>query len=407
MPGISLKAEQVKISNDFLMNEKELDFFHQHIHADIHDLLLKLKTTARQKEILQQIARRQNIKNKLPFFYRNMQIYYPQKVSLEQCSSEKTAIFKSTLFSGNTFIDLTAGMGIDSYYISGNFRNGILIEPNETLAHITSHNMAVSDKRGKISIVKGENAASFLKKYTEKTDLIYMDPSRRNEGGGKVFRLEDCEPDVVNLLPDLLRVSDRILIKTSPLLDIALACKSLQYVRNVYVLSLNNECRELLFDIENNYTGECNIHAVNLDNGSHFTFNATEEKRHGVEYTMPLKYLYEPGVSLLKAGAFNSIARKYAVSKLHTHSHLYTSAALVRDFPGRIFEIKTVMKAVKNDIQKSIQDKKANITIRNFPGSVAELRKKWQLAEGGEDYIFATTLCTNEKSVLLCNKISL
>ncbi len=389
------------------MDKSELDFFHQHIHADINKLLLKLKTTARQKEILQQIARRQNVRDKLPFFYSNTEIYYPKKISLEQCSSEKTAVFKSTLFSGDILLDLTAGMGIDGYYISDNFRKGILVEPDETLADITSHNMAVSGKTAKISIVKNENAASFLKKYTEKADLIYIDPSRRNEAGAKVFHLEDCEPDIVSLLPDLLQISNRVLVKTSPLLDIAMASKSLQYVRNVYVLSINNECRELLFDIENQYTGDYKIHAVNLDNNSCFTFSMAEEKSYHAEYAMPLRYLYEPGVSILKGGAFNSIARKYRVSKLHAHSHLYTSEVLVENFPGRVFEIRSVSKAVKSEIQKKLQHSKANITIRNFPGNVAELRKKWRLAEGGDDYLFATTLCNNEKAVLVCNKLLL
>lgn len=408
---MSLPIEKVSVHAAYTMDEESYQFFLKYQHEDIAALSLQLKPNTQQKALFQQIAHRQKIAHKLPSFYKEKQVYYPPQLSLEQCSSEKTASFKSTLFTGNTFIDLTAGMGVDSLYFSKHFQKGIIIEANESLAEITSHNLALLSDRQSLYIAKGIRAADFLDLYTEKADLIYIDPSRRNEHGNKVFRLQDCEPDVISLLPAMFRISNNLLIKTSPLLDISLACKSLKHVKDVYVVSLNNECKELLFVLQNQYEGDFQVHAVMLDTDKKFSFYAADEKKQTSTFSLPLNYLYEPDVSILKAGGFHAIQYQYPVYKLHVHSHLYTSQNLVSDFPGRVFKINAIVKPSKKELAKKWFDnqakpgiKKAHITIRNFPASVAELRKKWDIAEGGSDYLFVTTLSNGDKAVLICNK---
>lgn len=388
------------------MTEEELIFFQKHQHENISELSLKLPWNSRQKELLQQIVRRQRIQDKLPTFYQNFQIYYPETISLEQCSSEKTAKFRSDHFSGKTLLDLSAGMGVDAFFFSRHFNKSILVEPSMPLASITAHNLNVLLPKAEILMEQGRSAAEFLENYSEKVDLVYLDPSRRNQTGGKIFQLQDCEPNVVQILPRIFEITNRVLIKTSPLLDIKLACKSLLHVKNIFILSIKNECKELLFELEKNYTEESQIHAINLDKNFHFSFWEKDEKQCNAQIGMPLNYLYEPDVSILKAGAFNLVNERYHLQKLHAHSHVYTSAILQEDFPGRIFKIAATLKASKNEIKEYLgAQQKANLTVRNFPASVAELRKKWHLKEGGEDYLFATTLCDDRRAVIACKRV--
>jgi hypothetical protein len=399
-----MSTETVYVHPDLLMNEGELAFFRQYQHHNVSTLSLQIRPDASQKKVLQQISSRQKIQQKLPSFYQNEAIHYPPQLSLEQCSSEATASFKSSLFSGETMIDLTAGMGVDAYYFSLNFGQVIMVEADEMLADTTSHNLALLSAQSNIVIAKGLNAALFLQSYSGRADLIYIDPARRNEKGGKVFRLQDCEPDLLELLPRMFTISDHILIKTSPLLDISLACKSLQHVKNVYVTEYNRECKELLFELQRDHTDDYCIHAVNLDKKTNFSFYAQQEKQLKITCHVPEKFLYEPYACLLKGGGFNSISDQLQVKKLNPHTHLYTSAEIVHDFPGRIFEIVQIVKPSKEAISGAVSDKRAHLTVRNFPATVAELRKKWGITEGGDQYLFATTLCNDEKMILICKK---
>ncbi|MCC7028662.1 MAG: hypothetical protein IT257_00055 [Chitinophagaceae bacterium] len=400
-----INAKPVQVSHDLLMSDEELAFFRQYQHADISALSLQLKPQAIHRKLFYQISSRQKIQHKLPTFYHNCSIHYPAQISLEQCSSEATAQFKSSLFSGETMIDLTAGMGIDSYFFSQTFNKVIMVEADEKLASITSHNLAAISTQAHLSMVGGKSAEEFLQSYNGQADLIYIDPARRSDTGSKVFRLHDCEPDVLQLLPSMFAISRRILIKTSPLLDITLACKSLPGVKNVYVTEFNRECKELLFELERDFEGEYCIHAVNLDRNRHFSFFAEQERLLKIQYHMPETYIYEPNACLLKAGAFNSISQQLKVQKLHPHTHLYTAGTLHSNFPGRIFQAVQVLKPSKEALLRFLPEKKAHLTVRNFPASVAELRKKWQISEGGDIYLFATTLSNDEKAVLLCKKL--
>lgn len=402
---MSSQFESIHQDESLLFSTDEMAFMQQHEHADIPALMLKGSWTVREKELLQQVASRQKIKHKVPEFYIEPGIFYPPAISLEQSSSSKTAQFKSDHYSGNLFLDLTAGMGIDALFFSKKFRQGILVEKNETMAGITAHNLSLLTGNENIRMVKGANAAAFLAEFKGKADLIYLDPSRRTTAGKKVFHLQDCDPDILSLLPQLLKAGKTILIKTSPLLDISLAVAGLQHVKSVYILAKGNECKELLFELTPGFKGDYQVHAVNIDKGYKVSFFSKEEKDFQAEYALPARFLYEPDVSILKAGAFNLIQQRYAVKKLQQHSHLYTSDELVPAFPGRQFKVRSVLKPSTKDLHSAIPGKKANLTVRNYPATVAQLRKKWDLAEGGEDYLFATTLLNGEKRVILCQTL--
>ncbi|MGJ8734085.1 MAG: THUMP-like domain-containing protein, partial [Cellulophaga sp.] len=233
---------------------------------------------------------------------------------------------------------------------------------------------------------------------------IYIDPSRRNDAKGKVFFLEDCLPNVPEHLDLIFSKADNILIKTSPLLDFSVGIKSLQNVKEIHVVALNNDVKELLWVLEKDYTGDIYIKTINLTKTEDlvFSFNYTNEKEAVFTYSEPQQYIYEPNSAILKAGAFKSVAAHYKLHKLHEHTHLYTSNDLI-DFAGRCFKVETQIAFNKKEIQR-LQLTKANITTRNFPESVANIRKKFKIKEGGNIYLFFTTDCYNKKVVLLCSK---
>lgn len=367
---------------------------------DVHKLILKGK-----KELALQWEARKKAAEKLPEYYTQKEIFYPPLLSVEQCSSEKTALYKSSLFSGNLFIDLTAGMGVDSYYFSKKYTGGILVEQNENLARITSHNLSVLEANH-LQLASGIKAEDFLKEYSGKSDLLYIDPARRDQQGGKVVKLTDCVPNVLDLLPRMLEISDTVLIKTSPLLDITLACSDLKNVANIHVVAVDNECKELLFHIKKGYTSSPEIHCINiLKSGLEtFRFTVEEEKTNEVQIGNTGKYLYEPNAAVMKAGAFKTIAKNYHLVKLHPNTHLYTSDKMIDNFPGRKFELIQEVKPDKNTLEKLLPEGKANITLRNYPGTVDELRKKLKIKDGGEYYVFGATIADNSKRLFVCKK---
>jgi THUMP domain-like len=242
-----------------------------------------------------------------------------------------------------------------------------------------------------------------------KKTLIYLDPARRNEQGGKVVLLQDCEPNILEIKDLLFRKADKILLKTSPMLDIDLAVNSLQNVSKVWVVAVDNEVKELLFLIEKNHTQEPELLAVNLSSKQKempiFSFKKSEETVCEIEYHLPKKYLYEPNAALMKIGSFKSIAAKYSLKKIHSNSHLYTSDELVNDFAGRIFEIKAIESLDKKRLLPFLPEKKANISIRNFPLTVKQIREKIGVQDGGTVYLIATTNSENQKIVLVCEKM--
>ena len=386
------------------LTQQQEDFIRQHEDNDIRELALKLdKDKYRELDVdllLKQISGRKTAKDKLPSWYNHDEIIYPVHLSIEQASSEATANYKASLIpDGNsTFADLTGGMGVDFAFLSQRFAQSVYVEQNRELCETAGHNFEVLGLQN----VATENSTS--EAYLEKmlaVDVIYLDPSRRDDTGKKVVRIEDCSPDVTKIQDLLLAKAKIVLIKFSPMLDISLAIKSLKNVSEIHVVSVENECKELLFLLSSEKDRTRYI-AVNLNkNGKieKFYFTHEEEQNAEISFAGTIgKYLYEPNASILKAGGFKSVAQQFDIQKLHVNSHLYTSDRLISNFPGRVFEVTTWFIPNKKNIKSFVSEtKKANISVRNFPMSVAEIRQKTEIKEGGDVYLFATTVGNGTK----------
>jgi len=390
---------------DQLLSPEVSAFIQKHKKSAVADLMLRMPAFAvDSKWIAAQIEGWQKASIKLPSWASKDTIVYPIRLSMEQCSSERTALYKAGLMSGNAAVDLTGGFGVDSYFFSKSFNTLVYIEQQEELAQIAAHNFNALGQHN-ISVLVG-SSDKLLSTFTKKMDLIYLDPARRKDTQ-KVFKLSDCEPNVIALQNLYYTHSDSILIKTSPMLDIAEAIRHLKGVKEIHVVSVDNECKEVLYLLNKNYSEEplyiC-VHDLKR-NVDIFSFKQSLENTFKARLSDPLHYVYEPNASILKAGGFNSIAEKYDVYKLHASSHLYTSVDLITDFPGRVFAIKKIVGYNKKEIQSHVPTGKANIQTRNFPDSVEEIRKKTGLKDGGSIFIFATTLQDSSKVLLVCEKI--
>lgn len=380
------------------------EFIAQHANDDERQLLLKHKTIfdLPASVIAWQISGRKKAKTKIPLYFTTPDIVYPPGINLEQSSSEETALFKTsilthTLTSTDTLIDLTGGFGIDSLFYSKAFKSVKHIEPNEELLEYARHNHRVLSAEN-IRYVNS-NAQNFLTSSVGQVDCFFVDPSRRATSNQKVFKLADCEPNILELLPQIFMHSSHLLIKAAPLLDLQRGLLELKNVLRVWVVAVKNEVKELLFFCEKDYVGEALITAVNLsaDHDS-FSFKLSEEKTALIELSDPLKFLYEPNASILKAGAFKEIAQRFSLNKLQVSTHLYTSNKLVNNFPGRIFEIEDQIKADAKRVKACFPDGKANVLTRNYPLSPDELKKKLKLQDGGEKYLIG---CSGEKQKFL------
>lgn len=356
----------------------------------------------RWNDILNQIASKNKAKEKLPTWFSHKYIIYPSKISIEQTSSEIAAEYKAALINGVTLIDLTGGFGIDDYYFAQKFNKVVHCEINEELSDIVRHNFQILNQRN-IECYKGDSL-EILKKLNQKWSWIYVDPSRRSDIKGKVFMLKDCLPNVPNLLDTYFDFTESILIKTAPILDITAGLTELNFVKQIHIIAVDNEVKELLWEIEKNYTGNITINAVSLSKKETEIFSVVYgDDTKSSNYSLPKKFLYEPNAAMMKTGAFESIGHYYSIDKIQQHSHLFTSDDRIA-FPGRIFEIKKVIPFDKISMKEHLEGKKMNITVRNFPIPVEEIRKKWKISEGGNQYCFFTTNLNNEKIVLLCEK---
>lgn len=379
----------------------------QFIEANIHrppaDLLLKSSPfpSGMMPYIAEQIAARKKAAKKLREWLAQEKIIYT-KLAMEQCSSSSTALFKSRLCRGSSMVDLTGGFGVDTSFFAKEFAQVTHVEPDEELQTLVKHNLKQLGFSN-VAFFQGD-ARTFLNR-TSAVDLVYLDPSRRDEAQKKVFLLEDCEPQVLPLLPLLLEKSPQVLLKTSPMLDIQQAVSQLQYVHKVWVVAVKNEVKELLFLLKKESGREVEIEAVELkeDQNAVFRFTRAMEEAAKMVYSLPLNYLYEPYAAVLKAGGFKYFAQKYQLQKLHPNSHLYTSEALQKEVPGRVFQLLHRTTYQKKSLQRLLPAKKANITVRNFPQGVQQIRKKLNIREGGEEYVFATT-DRDEKPCLLVTK---
>jgi len=342
--------------------------------------------------------------NKIPFLKETPGFTLPCSLSLEQSSSQATAEFKASITkkissSNQMFVDLTGGMGIDTLFISKHFKKSIYIEQNEELCKIASSNFKLLN-RTDIDVWNG-NSVELLSKI-DSASVIYADPARRSRSGGKLVSIGECEPNILPILPLIMSKCDILMLKLSPMLDISIAIKELGCVSDIYVVSVFNECKEILAICKKG-SFETKIECINLPLAEDFVFTTTSEHHADITLSMPQNYLYEPNASILKAGAFKSICRAFNVNKIETNSHLYTSDTLVDNFPGRCFNIIDVRK-VHKEFYKDID--KANISTRNFPTSVAQIRKNLGIKEGGDIYLFATTLIDKSKRIIVTKKVS-
>lgn len=357
--------------------------------------------------LVRQIQARQKARGKLPSWANNPDLIFPPALSVEQASSERTAAFKAALVDGIRLADLTGGFGADTTHFAACVAQVDYVERDLKLAEVVAYNLAQLNIRN--VTVHATDAVDFLKATPHHFDWLYLDPARRDTASRKLFRLEDCEPDVVNLLPLLLQKADKILLKTSPMLDIELAVQALRHVRRLWVLAVDNEVKEVLYELGHEPAIDPERYAVNLRrDGSQQEFRLTRarEARAIPRYAEAQQYLYEPNAAVLKAGAFRSIGTAFELLKLHQHSHLYTSDTLRADFPGRIFQVRAIEKADGAALKAYLgPEARAHVTTRNFPDSVADFRRRTGIREGGEVYLFATTDLRNRPVVLVCEKV--
>ncbi len=384
-----------------------LAFIAAHQNDDVAKLALKFSSN---KEVdiraaLQQIEGRQIARAKLPTFANTDNIVYPVKLSMEQCSSEKTALYKQSVAGdGATMIDLTSGFGIDFYFISRNFKNAEYVERNAELCKIASHNF----KSLGATNVTATNAdgIELINASTSHYDLIFLDPARRDKNGKKTVEIKDCEPDVVAMKETLLSKCDRLMLKLSPMLDIKSAMRDLGCVEEVHVVAVDNECKELLFickkDAEFKKIVAANIKA---DGTTELLESAATSPTGCSAYSTPLAYLYEPNVAILKANIYDSLATE-KIKKIAPFSHLFTSDELCDDFPGRRFQVEKISSMNKKELKENLANiTRANITCRNFPLQADELRKKLGIKDGGDKYIIATTDEKNNHLLTICRKV--
>jgi 16S rRNA G966 N2-methylase RsmD len=379
-----------------LIQKSAQDFIFENEDLDENLLVLKQKTTLGIPTpiIADQFAGRRKAKCKLPSFYKTRGIVYPPSLNLEQTSSELTARFKreiiqSRINSKNKHgADLTGGFGVDAYLLSSICDRFDYVEHNPELLKLAKHNHQVL-KATNINY-HHTTAEDFLKSTSRIFDFIFIDPSRRNKSQ-KVLKQADGEPNVIELLPVIFSKTDTLLVKASPLLDIQQGLRELTNVSNVFVVAVDNECKELLFLCQKGVVAEPEIHSVNLSSvigrtREAFSLTLSREVRAVSVFSDPLTYLYEPNASILKSGAFKSIGQQFDLKKIQINTHLYTSHKLVSDFPGRIFKILAVNP--KPDQLKTIFDGgQANVMTRNYPLTPDALKKKLKLKAGSENFL--------------------
>lgn len=386
------------------MNEITKQFIRENLNADVPTLALKKAPVGTDVSLaLRQIAARQLLQKKVPQWAENEDLLFPVHLSIEQCSSEASAKYKAEQLEGQGFADLTGGLGVDTYYISQHFQQTDYVERQSELCDLAKHNFTILDADIK---VWNETAEDYLM-HCEPKDCIFIDPARRDEHGHKTVSIADCTPDVGALQDLLLQKAERVMIKLSPMLDINKALTELHHVKEVHVVAVANECKELNFVLERDYQVEAQFICVNLlTYQPEVRFTMQEERNcicsiaDGVS-----KYLYEPNPALMKAGCFKLLTERYNVFKLHKNSNLYTSEQMISDFPGRIFEVEGWSHYNKKLKQTLLPDvDKASIAVRNFPLSVAELRKALKIGDGDVVYLFATTLKGEERVVIRTKK---
>ena len=386
-----------------MINEQTWGFIRQHAADDVRKLALQgTKDGAVDLSMaLQQIAGRQTALKKLPSWAAVERVLYPPHLNMEQCSSEQTARYKARLAgSGDMYVDLTGGLGVDFYWMSQGFKQRYYVERNAELCELVEHNFRTL---GHGCSVCCSDTATYLPTVPH-ADVVFLDPARRNEHGGRTYDIKDCTPNILELLPLLMEKADKVILKLSPMLDWRKAVDDLQYVREVHIVSVDNECKELLLVLEQ---AERPLRLVCVNNNQ--IFEVSSHPSPFTSHPSPLtseQFLYEPNASIMKAGCFDALAQQYPVCQVSANSHLFLSSVEIEDFPGRRFQICAISSTNKQALKETLASvSRANITVRNFPMSVEQLRKKLHLKDGGDTYIFATTKADGAHCLYICRKI--
>ena len=413
------------------MNEKTRLFIERNLNADIRQLALQ---GSKDSEVdlplaLRQIAGRQTAHRKLPSWAALDGLLFPPHLNMEQCSSEQTARYKAdicrrllethhdspftlheppvTLHPSpfTNLVDLTGGFGVDFSWMSEAFDEATYVERDSELFAISSHNFGLVNF---VNTVKTHNmdGIDYLHQLSHAT-AIFLDPARRDDKGARTYGIADCTPNVLEIKDELLQKSDFLILKLSPMLDWRKAISDLgeQNVREVHIVSVQNECKELLLVLSAMQPASPYVlFTINLlSDGTSQQFQVpSPSSLHPSPVTLH-QYLYEPNASIMKAGCFQELAQHYSIQPLAPNSHLFVSDQYIADFPGRSFQISAISSMNKKELKTVLSDiHSANITVRNFPLSVADLRKKLKLADGGNVYIFATTLANNQHVLIVC-----
>ena len=395
-----------------MLKPADIDFIVANEGADVTRLLLgKAPQGVNLPLCCKCIQARDKMKIKAPLWYSNPSLAYPFAVSVEQGSSQATALFKQSIISGllNSKLitaDLTGGMGIDSFFISRIASKHYYFERNAELCAATEYNfrqLGAGNIEVSNSDITDDDCAALRELEGKGISLLYIDPARRTASGGKAILLQDYEPNVIELQERLFAVSRHILVKVSPMADIKLNLRHLPHTAAVYVVAVANECKELLFLMDREaVNNDVDIISISLDtNGlkNEFRFRPGEEEAAEATYATELgKYLYEPGKAILKGGAYKLISQRYGCRKLAPSTHLYTSDELIEGFPGKIFKVEEVVPFNKKSLKEvASKHPKADLTARNFPMDTNALKKLSGIKDGGNRHIFAVTLCNGAK----------
>ncbi|UOQ65701.1 class I SAM-dependent methyltransferase [Hymenobacter volaticus] len=394
---------------EFPLPEAARRYVAKHLYDDPAQLALQARRypSLPVPELVRQIQARQKARSKVPAWADNPDLIFPPTLSVEQASSARTAAFKASLVNGQRLVDLTGGFGVDVSYFAEQIPEVHYVERNAALADVVRYNLT---HLGVTNVqFHTADAVNFLRNTPDTFDWIYLDPARRDTASRKIFKLQDCEPDVLRLLPLLLHKGRRVLLKTSPMLDIEQALQELRQVRRLWVVAVDNDCKEVLYELGPEAAVDPERYTINLlrtGEQQEFRLNRAREARAVSRYAEPQDYLYEPNVAILKAGGFRSIGTAFEFLKLHQHSHLYTSDTLRPEFPGRIFRIRAVERYDATAIKAHLgPEARAHVTTRNFPDTVADFRHRTGIREGGETYLFATTNLEGKLMVLVCEKL--
>ena len=378
----------------FLIKNEIQQFIRDHEYVDINTLLLNPPKLiqAWKKEILAQIVARKKCKTKLPLWYQTPNIYYPPLLSVEQSSSAITAHYKGRLVEGHVLHDLTGGMGVDCMALATHFNTSYYIEQNKDLCHRFSVNQKLL---GPDNINIQHESAKDALAHINTSDVIYLDPARRNVDHKKIFQFDDCTPNIKPLLSELRKKSQSIMIKASPMIDLSKGLRDLGSVAEIHIISVRNECKEIVFILNNESYTAPTLYCVNLDSlHPPLQGNFTEEKSLSIEYCIPKNIILDPNTSILKAGLFKTIGHHYGLSKIAINTHFYTSDKKLKDFPGRQFEV--ISSLNKKNIKKLLPARKANVIIKNYPLSAGELKSQWGLTDGGNYFILGFRNQENE-----------